>query len=87
MQTENLWDSISSDFDSIGIGVYEIHYQRHGHLAEQMGIRHYPMFIGIVGGRAVKYRRNELTNVALRNFVASLLPSGLVQTVSNIFIL
>lgn len=77
-----MWDRMAENFKTIGIGIYEIYYNREPRLAHEIGANAYPQFIAVIAERPIRYK-GEMTERAIRDFMATILPHSLIAHVST----
>ena len=76
-----LWGKLCHNFESIGIGTYEVYYGRNPGLFHEIGANKYPQFIAVVNGRAIKYK-GDMNQRGVRDFISTILPHHLINHVS-----
>ena len=77
MQYQALWEKLFSNFESIGIGTYEVYFGRNPQLFREIGANRIPQFIAVVNGRAIKYKGCLLyTSPSPRDGLLSRMPSS-----------
>eukprot|EP00111_Clytia_hemisphaerica_P005350 TCONS_00015466-protein len=80
LKYQNLWESTIQNFESIGIGTYEMYYGRNPKLFHQIGANTYPQFIGVVNGRAIKYK-GDMNQRGVRDFISTIMPHYLIDNI------
>lgn len=81
LQLQSLWDKMSESLNNIGIGVYEMVYDRDRQFAYEIGINSYPLFFAVIKGRLVRYKGSEVREGPIRTFLSGLLPHYLIDYV------
>lgn len=81
LQIQGLWEKLTESLNNIGIGTYELFYNREPRLAHELGANTYPQFIGVVAGRNIRYK-NEMSERYIRDFLATILPHHMITNVS-----
>ncbi|XP_057305908.1 dnaJ homolog subfamily C member 16-like isoform X1 [Hydractinia symbiolongicarpus] len=81
LRLQPMWEKLAENMDSVGIGAYELNYDRNPHLAYDLGSQSYPQFFAVVNGRSVRYKGGEISERLIRDFISSLLPHSLVDRI------
>ena len=82
MQYQALWEKLFSNFESIGIGTYEVYFGRNPQLFREIGANRIPQFIAVVNGRAIKYK-GDMNQRGVRDFISTILPHHMITHVSS----
>lgn len=80
LKIQKMWDTMAENFNGIGIGIYELYYNRNPKLAHEVGANTYPQFIAVVAERTIRYK-GEMSERAIRDFMATILPHHLITPV------
>ncbi|XP_041062320.1 dnaJ homolog subfamily C member 16 isoform X2 [Carcharodon carcharias] len=79
---EPIWKEMVQEFEplGLGIGVIDSGYERR--LLTHLGVYQHPAIVGVINGR-VTFFKTTVVRENLRQFVENLLPSNLLQQVTN----
>uniref|UniRef100_A0A224YV69 DnaJ homolog subfamily C member 16 n=1 Tax=Rhipicephalus zambeziensis TaxID=60191 RepID=A0A224YV69_9ACAR len=83
LHVEPIWQRIVQEMEPLGVGFATIHAQHESGLAHKLGVGSLPYLMGLVEGRAIHYRQDQLSLVNAIDFCRRLFPRDTVTVLED----
>ncbi|XP_076359404.1 dnaJ homolog subfamily C member 16 l(3)80Fg isoform X2 [Tachypleus tridentatus] len=83
IHTEPIWQKVASELEPIGVGLAAIHVQNEPALIKKIGVNSLPYLVGVIDGRFIHYKNDQLSFRRIVEFTRKLFPYKTVVNVND----
>ncbi|XP_076315234.1 dnaJ homolog subfamily C member 16-like isoform X2 [Tachypleus tridentatus] len=83
IHVEPVWQKVALELEPIGLGLGTIHVQKEPALTKKIGVNSLPYLIGVIDGRPIHYKDNQISLLRIIEFTRKLFPYKTIVNVND----